>query len=677
MDTLSGVGPARKKALERLGLSSVEDVLEYFPRDYEDRTRCPSIPETLEDSPVCFEAMVTEAFRTSRIRKGLEVTKGKISHHTAQVSVTFFNQSYVTQTLQYGETYVFYGKLDGKGNRRQMTNPYFERLGEEKLTGRITPVYPLTAGISHNFLAGLVRRVLPLAEEKEEVLPPSVLSHYQLAQVEFSYRNIHFPESWEALALARRRLIFEELLCLSLGLSFLRERRREGGAEGFERIELTDFYENLPFSLTGAQRRSADEMASDLGQARPMNRLLQGDVGAGKTVVAAAGVWLAWNNDCQAALMAPTDLLARQHYKTMESLLGQYGLHIGLLTGSMTEKQKRRIREAASLGELDLLVGTHALLTEEVQFFRLGLVITDEQHRFGVAQRAALSAKAGESLRPHVLVMSATPIPRTLALMIYGDLELSVIDELPPGRKAVETFLIGEDKRQRLYAFIRKQVQEGRQVYMVCPTVEEGETMELKAAEQYGAYLQKEVFPDLQLAIIHGKRKAKEKERIMSAFVQAEISILVSTTVIEVGVDVPNATLMVVENAERFGLSQLHQLRGRVGRGEHQSYCVLVSDSKSTHTMERLKVLASTTDGFRIAEEDLKLRGPGDFFGSRQHGLPQLKIADLAGDMRLLKEAQEAARLLLEDDPKLEAAGNQNLRRKVVSLFEENRDSFT
>jgi ATP-dependent DNA helicase RecG len=342
----------------------------------------------------------------------------------------------------------------------------------------------------------------------------------------------------------------------------------------------------------------------------------------------------------------------------------------------MTAKQKRNIREAAVLGELDLVVGTHALLTEEVKFFRLALVITDEQHRFGVAQRAALSGKAGKDLRPHVLVMSATPIPRTLALMVYGELELSVIDELPPGRKPVATYIIGEDKRARLNRFIQNQVHEGRQVYLVCPMVEDGESMAIKAAEQYGAYLQNEIFPELRLAVIHGKMKAKEKERIMEAFVRGEIQVLVSTTVIEVGVDVPNATLMVVENAERFGLSQLHQLRGRVGRGDHPSYCVLVSDTKSMHSMERLRALAATTDGFRIAEEDLKLRGPGDFFGSRQHGLPQLKIADLAGDMRLLKEAQEASQILLEQDPKLEMVCHQMLREKVMRLFEENRDSF-
>lgn len=677
LEKLPGVGPARKKALLRLGLSTMGELLDYFPREYEDRTIQSSISAVPEEVPVCFEAMVTEPFHTSHIRKGMDVTKGKISDHMVQVAVTFFNQAYVTQNLIYGESYVFFGKVTGTGSRRQMTNPYFERVGEEKLTGGIMPIYSLTAGISQSFLSGLVRRALPCTEELQEALPPMILCRYQLAQLEFSYRNIHFPESWEALVLARRRLIFEELLCLSLGLALLRERRSEGGATSFERVDLSEFFCELPFSLTNAQKRSIEEMAEDLRQTRPMNRLLQGDVGSGKTVVAAACIWLSWRNGCQSALMAPTDLLARQHHRTLENLLGAAGLRIGLLTGSMTDKQKRRVREAASIGEIDLLVGTHALLSEEVQFSRLGLVIADEQHRFGVMQRAALSAKPGQAVRPHVLVMSATPIPRTLALMVYGELDLSVIDELPPGRKPVSTYIIGEDKRARLNRFIWKQIQEGRQVYLVCPMVEEGGILELKAAEQYGAYLQNEVFPEQNLAIIHGKMKAKDKERIMEAFARGEVQMLVSTTVIEVGVDVPNASLMVVENAERFGLSQLHQLRGRVGRGDHPSYCVLVSDMKSTHTMERLKALASTTDGFRIAEEDLKLRGPGDFFGSRQHGLPQLKIADLAGDMRMLREAQEATGLLLEQDPKLENERHQVLREKVMQLFEENRASFT
>ena len=677
LDTFPGIGPARARALGKLGLYTVEDLLSYFPRNYEDRSLRPDILSAGEDELVCFRALVTEGFRTSRIRQGMELTRGKVADDTAQVIITFFNQPYMAGQLRYGEEYIFCGRLQGQGPRRQLTNPYVEPLGAGRLAGGIIPVYPLTAGVSQTLLGGLIRRALPGAEEIPEVLPPEILGRYQLAQAEFSYRNIHFPESWEALALARHRLIFEELLCLSLGLALLRSRRSRGKAPAFHALDLTTFSKGLPFQLTGAQSRAVEELAGDLARGEPMNRLLQGDVGSGKTVVAAAGAYLAFQNGFQSALMAPTELLARQHLITMEGLLASNGLRVDLLVGSMTVVEKRRVRERLAAGEIDLLVGTHALVSQGVEFSRLGLVITDEQHRFGVRQRAALSAKGGEMGTPHVLVMSATPIPRTLALMIYGELDLSVLDELPPGRTPVATYIMGEDKRQRLYRFIRKQAQAGRQTYIVCPTVEEGDLLELKAAEEYGRDLQENVFPDLQTAVLHGRMKGREKEAVMAAFLRGEIAVLVSTTVIEVGVDVPNATLMVIENAERFGLSQLHQLRGRVGRGSEASYCILVTESKGDTARERLRALAATNDGFLIAEEDLRLRGPGDFFGSRQHGLPQLQIASLAGDMRVLSQAQEAAKVLLEEDPILEAPRHSPLRDKVWHLFEESRDSFS
>ncbi len=673
---LPGVGPARGRALGKLGIQKAGDLLSYFPRGYEDRSIVDSIFSAPEEVPVCFKAMVIEGFRTSHVRRGMELSKGRVADQGSQVSVTFFNQGYVTKQLKEGDEYIFYGKLQGRGFKRQMTNPYFEPVGADRLVGGIVPIYSLTAGVSQNLLAGLVRRVLSLASEREEVLPEAVRRKYQLAQTEFSYINIHFPGSWEALALAKNRLIFEELYCLNLGLALLRRRRQEGGALPFQHTNAQEFIRALPFSLTAAQARAVDEIARDVGQEAPMSRLLQGDVGSGKTVVAAAGAFFAAKSHCQTALMAPTELLARQHERTMSTLLAPFGIRVGILTGSMTAKEKRRVREAAALGEVDLLVGTHALLSEGISFLRLGLVVTDEQHRFGVRQRAALTAKAGEETKPHVLVMSATPIPRTLALMIYGDLDLSVLDELPPGRSPVDTYVVGEDKRTRMYGFVRKQAELGGQVYVVCPTVEEGELLDLKSAEQYGERLQRDVFPDLKVAILHGRMKGKEKEAVMTAFAAGDIDVLVSTTVIEVGVDVPNATLMVIENAERFGLSQLHQLRGRVGRGSHKSYCILMTDSKSETSLERLRALAGSNDGFHIAEEDLRLRGPGDFFGARQHGLPQLQIASLAGDMRVLKQAQEAAQETLDEDPGLEKRSHRPLREKVYRLFEENRDSF-
>lgn len=677
LDSLPGIGSARAKALEKLGLRSVEDLLSYFPRQYEDRSLRPDIRSLPNDELACFSAMVTEPFRSTRIRQGMELTKGRIADHTASLQLTFFNQAYASKNLQVGERYLFYGKVTSFGGSRQLANPYFEPEDAPRFTKAIIPIYPLSAGLSQRLLAGLVQESLPAIPLLGEALPEEILRDYSLAQAEFSYRSIHFPASFEELQLARRRLIFEELLCLSLGLRLLRGRREEGGAPVFSKRDLSAFFKQLPFSPTAAQRRAAEEMSADFAHKSPMNRLLQGDVGSGKTAVAAACVALAQENGYQSVLMAPTELLARQHHRSLQSLLEGSKLRIGLLTGSLTAKQKREVRAAAAEGALDLLVGTHALLVDEMRFSRLGLVITDEQHRFGVAQRAALSAKASENLRPHVLVMSATPIPRTLALMVYGDLELSILDELPPGRSPVETLLISESKRARLYGFVERQVSEGRQVYLVCPTVEEGEMQDLKSAEEQAAYLQSTVFPKLRIGLLHGKQKPREKERVMQDFVAGEIQILVSTTVIEVGVDVPNATLMIIENAERFGLSQLHQLRGRVGRGAHQSYCVLISNSKSETSRSRLRALRDTNDGFRIAEEDLKLRGPGDFFGARQHGLPQLHIADLASDMRILKEAQEAAARLCSQDPKLSAPTHRLLREKVLRLFEEHRDSFT
>ena len=674
---LPGIGPAREASLAKLGLYTVADLLAFFPRDYEDRTVRENIWTLPLEEPVCFAAMVAEPFRTSFIRKGMDLTKGRVVDGTAQVDITFFNQSFVTKALQPGETYYFYGKLTGSaGFRRQMVNPVFEKEGSTTFTGGIMPVYPLTAGISAKLLSGLQRQAARCVDQIRETLPEEIRQKNQLAPVEFSYRAIHFPDSWEDLQTAQRRLMFEELFCLNLGLTLIRGRRSLHEAIPFEKQDLGAFTGSLPFTLTDAQFRSAREAAGDLAQAVPMNRLLQGDVGSGKTVVAAACAFLAWENGCQSALMAPTELLAQQHLKTMETLLGHTGMKIALLTGSMTVTQKRKCRQALEAGEIDLIVGTHALLSEGVEFRRLGLVITDEQHRFGVDQRAALSAKSGGDFRPHVLVMSATPIPRTLALMIYGDLDLSVIDQLPPGRTPVDTMLIGEDKRQRLYGFVRKQVGLGRQVYIVCPAVDQEDEEGMKAAEQFGRTLQNQVFPDLRVAIVHGKMKAADKQAVMASFAAGETDVLVSTTVIEVGVDVPNASLMIIENADRFGLSQLHQLRGRVGRGKHQSYCVLISDNRNETTRKRLKTLCATTDGFLIAEEDLKMRGPGDFFGSRQHGLPQLKLASLEGDMRLLHQAQDAARALLAQDPDLSHPDHEPLRGRVEQLFRENRDIF-
>ena len=677
LDTLPGIGPARARGLEKLGLVTVEDLLRCYPRSYEDRRKFSTVAAAPVDIPVCLELLVAEPPRLSRIRKGLELVKARLVDDTGSLTATFFNQTYMKDALRPGETYIVYGKVEGPPGRRQMTNPVCERSDRVRFTGCILPVYALTHGISNNLLAGLARRCVDeCAGQLEEVLPGPLRREHALAAAEFACRNIHFPRDEEALELARRRLIFEELFYLTCGMALLRTRRDEAAGVPFAIPPVEEFLALLPFPLTGAQRRVMDEIAADVSAGPPMNRLVQGDVGSGKTMVAAYGAWLAAKNGRQCALMAPTELLAEQHFRSLAPLLEQAGLRVGLLTGAVKGKARKELLAALAAGELDLLIGTHALLSEGVDYADLGLVITDEQHRFGVAQRAALSAKARRP--PHVLVLSATPIPRTLSLVIYGDLDVSVIDELPPGRTPVQTFVVGEDKRQRMYGFVRKLVGEGRQAYIVCPAVEEGEDegAGLKAATTYARSLQTEVFPDLRVGLVHGKMKPREKDAVMTAFAGGELDVLVSTTVIEVGVDVPNAALMVVENADRFGLSQLHQLRGRVGRGKHQSYCVLVTSTRNPDSRARLKVLTKTTDGFQIAEEDLKLRGPGDFFGQRQHGLPQLRIADLAGDMRVLKEAQLAAQELLERDPGLKRPEHAPLLKQIHRLFEQHGDMF-
>ena len=683
-----GVGEARAKKLEKLGLSTAGDLLAWYPRDYEDRRRIYDIAQAPLEGRVCVCAVAAEHPRLSRIRKGLELVQVKVADHTGALHLTFFNQGYVERAIRAGEEYIFYGAVETQGRRRTMVNPIFERAGKQSFTGCIMPVYRLTAGISNHLLASLARQALPCAAELPETLPQHIRQAHSLAAAEFAVKNIHFPEDEAALDLARRRLAFEELFYLAVGLSFLKGRRdREGAGFHIPARDKGEFLKLLPFAPTQAQSRVMDEVAADMtGGGPPMNRLVQGDVGSGKTAVAACAGWLCARGGFQAALMAPTEVLAEQHFRSLSQLLEPAGVRVGLLTGSMTASEKKKARAGLAAGEIDFAVGTHALISEGVAFRRLALIVADEQHRFGVAQRAALAAKSGEGAAPHVLVMSATPIPRTLALIIYGDLDVSVIDQLPPGRTPVATYVVREDKRQRMYGFVRKQVAEGRQAYIICPAVEEnpdaalpGEespALNLKAVRTYAETLQKEVFPDLRLGILHGKMKPREKEAAMAAFSAGEIQVLVATTVVEVGVYVPIASNIFIQNADRFGLSQLHQLRGRVGRGTHQSHCVLITSTRSVEAMERLHTLASTTDGFKISEEDLKARGPGDFFGNRQHGLPQMKLADLSGDMRLLSEAQDAARALLAQDPQLAQPENRPVWERVRQLFADTPDIF-
>ena len=671
---IKGIGEQKAKALAKLGIRTLHDLIGYFPRAYDDRRAVVKIRDLRDGESACTAAMVAAAPTLSRVRKGLELVKLRAVDETGALDVTFFNQAYRKTSLIPGETYIFYGKAEGNLLRKAMTNPVVEKEGQGQLTGRIVPIYPLTAGISQLTLIRAMEQGLAACRDLlADPLPDKVRAAHGLCHAGYAYEKIHFPGNEKELSDARRRLVFEELFLLAIGLKKLRRRRDGLRCPPFGDTDLTAFYQALPFSLTGAQRRAIGDIVKDLASGRPMNRLVQGDVGSGKTMVAAAAMVCAVRNGRQAALMVPTEILAEQHYQGLAPLLEKLGIACVLLTGSLTARQRREALERLALGEAQVAIGTHALISGDVAYRDLGLVVTDEQHRFGVAQRSALAAKGRH---PHLLVMSATPIPRTLALIIYGDLDVSVIDELPPGRQKIDTFAVTSAYHRRVWEFLRREAAAGRQAYVICSMVEENDTIpdERKAVTEYAKMLQEQVFPELKVGYVHGRMKAKEKETVMAAFAAGTVQILVSTTVVEVGVDVPNATVMVVEDADRFGLSQLHQLRGRVGRGKEKSYCILISDNRSEETRQRLKVMTKTADGFQIAEEDLRLRGPGDFFGRRQHGLPALKVADLTCDVTLLQEARAAAEALMEEDPALRQYPLTALR--VSQMFEDQGDTL-
>ena len=668
---VKGIGPKKVKLFEKLHISTLQDALETYPRDYEDRTHITRIADIADEDRYAVRAILGTEPKVSRIRKGMTLVKCTIFDESGSLSVTWFNQPYITAQLRVGQEYLFYGRVQGCGRARQMISPQAEKVAEnDQNPGRIVPVYPLTAGLTQRDMARVTEAALDAVPgDWPDPLPEVLRVKYRLPDAADALAAIHRPKNREDVNEARRRMVFEELFLLCCGLQQLRERRRADSGILFRGDRLEEFFAALPFAPTGAQRRAIMEIAADCASGRPMNRLVQGDVGSGKTVGAAALCALAAQNGWQAAFMAPTEILAAQHAETLSPMLGKLGLTCTLLTGSMTAAQKRAALAATESGAANVVVGTHALIQQSVVFHRLGAVIADEQHRFGVAQRAALSAK-GEM--PHVLVMSATPIPRTLALIMYGDLDVSILDETPPGRSPVETYAVGENMRRRITAFIEKQLAAGGQVYVVCPLVEDGEgDSRLKSAEQHAKDLQAQL-PHRRVAVLHGRMKNAEKDAVMRDFAAQKYDILVATTVIEVGVDVPNANLMVVEDADRFGLSQLHQLRGRVGRGTRQSYCVFFGADKGATARERLKILCKTNDGFEIARADLSQRGPGDFFGRRQHGLPALHVADLAADLALMQNAREEAEALLAADPSL--SGWPLLKERVHRMFAERDD---
>ena len=660
---LKGVGEKRAALLGKLGIRTLRDLLTFYPRAYEDWSKTTSIKDAPLNETVCIRAIAGMRCREHRIRKGMTLYKTEITDGEYIIDVTFFNNKYAAERIEQGKEYLFFGKITGKGYYRSMNSPEFTEFEGE---GRMRPIYPQTAGMNSKAIEKLIKTAFESCNEFADPLPEDIRNSYCLMNLETALRNIHFPESEDMLSEARRRLIFEELFLLELGLMRFKSKSRQSNAIPMQKNFTEEFFSLLPFELTGAQKRAVTQSAEDMMNDVPMNRLLQGDVGSGKTAVSAALIYNCARNGCQSALMAPTEVLAMQHFKTLSKMFENTDITIGLLTGSTPAAEKKKIKADLKEGKIDLAVGTHALIQKDVEFNNLALAVTDEQHRFGVNQRGMLTSKGRN---PHTLVMSATPIPRTLALIIYGDLDLSILDEMPKGRQKIETYLVNTELRERAYGYIKKHLCNGMQGYIVCALVAENEESELTAATELYKELTDNFFKGFSVGLLHGKMKPQEKKAVMESFASGETQLLVSTTVIEVGIDVPNAVIMVIENAERFGLSQLHQLRGRIGRGTEKSTCIMISDAQNEETERRLKILASTTDGFRIADEDLKLRGPGDFFGSRQHGLPELKIANMMTDGEAIRETHSAASELLKKNPALSGEEYVLLRNAVNHLF--------
>lgn len=659
---LKGVGEKRAELLRKKGIDTVGALLRFYPRAYLDWQNITPISECHEGENVCVRAEITSPVKTANIRRGMTLYKFSAADDSGVIEVTLFNRKYLAENLREGRSYLFYGKLGYGITLRQMSSP--EIMPAEYMG--IEPVYAATEGLSSKTIEKIMKNALVYTDSMQDAIPDGIRQKNGLCDFKTALKSIHFPLERQALESAKRRLVFEELFVLQTGLLFLKRRRRALAGCTVKKNLLEEFKKTLAFKLTGAQERVINECLTDMMSPRPMNRLIQGDVGSGKTAVAAALMYISAGNGFQSALMAPTELLAEQHFKTLCKITENSGIKCALLTGSLTKKQKDEVKAGLKSGEIKVAVGTHALLTDDVEFESLGLVVTDEQHRFGVGQRGRLSSKGNN---PHTLVMSATPIPRTLGLIIYGDLDISIIDEYPAGRQKIATYCVDSSYNARVYNYIKKFIAEGRQAYIVCPLVDENEALGIKSASEYYEELSENQFKDYTVGLLHGKMKPKDKESVMRRFAAGEIQLLISTTVIEVGIDVPNAALMVIENAERFGLSQLHQLRGRIGRGEYSSACILISDVKSGDTKRRLDVIKNNTDGFKIADEDLKLRGPGDFLGSRQHGLPDMKIADIFADRETLHSAGKEAEELLRRDPMLHDAENAGLRSEITELF--------
>lgn len=665
---IKGVGPARAQLLNRLGIYTLNDVITYFPRTYEDRGAYKKIAELVNGETATFKGIAVSRVSENRIRKGMTIYKLIVRDESGSIILTWFNQPYIKTSFTVGNEYSFYGKVIGGLGRLEVQSPIFEEYGENKSTGKIIPIYPLTHGITQNVIRSIIENVIKLVDNGlEETLPNKIREKYNLCEINFATYNIHFPKVLNDFEVARYRIAFEELFMLQMGLLQLKEKANKDykGIAFDKKVNINELTDTFPYSLTNAQNRVWREIECDMESCNSMNRLVQGDVGSGKTVVAMMAMYKTVTNGYQATMMAPTAILARQHYNNISKALEPFGIRCALFTSELTKKQKEVLIGKLKSNEIDIAIGTHALLEENVEFNNLGLVITDEQHRFGVRQRGILSSKGN---KVDTLVMTATPIPRTLAIILYGDLDISIIDELPPGRKKIDTYAVKKDMETRVNGFIKKEIDAGRQAYIICPLVEESETTDLKSVtEQFEYY--KEIFNGYNVAILHGKMKNKDKIEIMEKYKNNEINVLISTTVVEVGVDVPNATLMVIENAERFGLAQLHQLRGRVGRGQHKSYCILKYSGNSEVIKERMQIMQKSNDGFVISEKDLELRGPGDFFGTLQHGVPEFKVANLYTDIKIMKKAQEAVKELISEDPNLNNTENSKIKEKIDKLF--------
>ena len=667
---IKGVGPNRIKQLNKLNIYTLEDVITYYPRDYENRGVKKNIVDLIDGEEALIEAKCESKMSEIKIRKNMSIYKLIVRDETSTCTLTWFNCFYLKNKFKVGKTYKFYGKVKRRINQIEIMSPIFDEEESNKNTGRIIPIYPSIKELSQTNLRKIIENALKEVQSLPETIPEYLVKEYNIINRQEAIQQIHFPDNFNKYNQARKRLVFEELLIMQLALLTFKNNydKNKIGIQFSKEVKMNDIISKLPFKLTKAQTRVLQEIDEDMESTKSMNRLLQGDVGSGKTVVAMCAAYKAVKSGYQAAVMVPTAILAKQHYENFEKIFNMFNIKCELLVSGTSKKQKEKIFEELKNGDINIIIGTHALLEENVEFNKLGLVITDEQHRFGVRQRGKINNKGNN---PDVLVMSATPIPRTLALILYGDLDISIIDELPPNRQKIDTFAVDSSKEERVNNFIKQQIEEGRQCYIVCPLVEESEEINAKSVLEIAEKYKNDTFKDYRVEYIHGKLKKKEKDEIMEKFKNGKIDILISTTVIEVGVDVPNSTIMVIENAERFGLATLHQLRGRVGRGQYKSYCILKYNGRGENTRERMKIMVETNDGFKISEKDLELRGSGEFFGTKQHGLPEFKIANLFQDIDMLKNVQSLAIKIIQDDPNLENEKNEKLKKQIQSKFNE------